>query len=134
MTDKEKIRAEVERLNHLVPYDRKDRHDDGLHDAYFKILQFIDSLEEPVSKELKEAAENCYYHNHAYATESFIEGANWQKEQMMKNAVDGEVTLDYWDSEDREVDLILADNVIGEEHGIKDGDKVKLIIIKEAEK
>lgn len=41
--------------------------------------------QEPVSEELEEAADNCYFHNHAYARESFIEGANWQKEQFENN-------------------------------------------------
>lgn len=43
--------------------------------------------EEPVSEDLEEAADNCYYRNHACARESFIEGAQWQKQQMMKDSV-----------------------------------------------
>lgn len=57
---------------------------------------YIDSLqEEPVSEGLEEAADNCYFHNHAYARESFIEGANWQKEHIIANTTDAMIGLPY---------------------------------------
>lgn len=102
--------------------------------------------EEPVSEELEEAANNCYYRNHAYARESFIEGANWQKQkneskvlteeqcrkirddafelgkdamkqQMMKDAIEAIIPIH---------GQIWVDN----KTEYKGGDKVKLIIIK----
>lgn len=82
--------------------------------------------EEPVSEDLEEAADNCYYRNHACARESFIEGANWQKQQMMKGAVEGTVsdlTVAY-----NRVSSVWLDN---DEHPYKMNSKVKLIIIKE---
>ncbi len=44
MTNKEllhNIIEEVEQWNKLVPYDRNDRHDDGLHDAYHKVISVL---------------------------------------------------------------------------------------------
>lgn len=59
--------------------------------------------------------------------EGFIEGANWQKGQMMKDAIEGEV-FDNYDKEICQHHLeILAD--IPDK--FTDGDKVKVIIIKE---
>lgn len=42
--DAEKLLGEIEQLNSLVPYENKDRHDDGLHDAYKAVKNVIDSL------------------------------------------------------------------------------------------
>lgn len=49
--------------------------------------------QEAVSDDLEVAADNCYFRNHGYARESFIEGANWQKQQMMKEAAEAECLL-----------------------------------------
>lgn len=94
MTDKEKIRAEIERLKKenetYVDKDYAESQKWHMHGAYhvlFELSNFIDSItEEPVSEDLEKAADNCYYHNHAYARESFIEGAQWQKENLWKPA------------------------------------------------
>ncbi len=157
MTDKKKIVAEINRrLEAQDPLGSTEK-DVIESNVYFSLLKYIDSIpEESTSKDLEEAAIN-YAHEqglkqisgeweskkavdfqadhglyfHIDIINAFKTGANWQKEQMMKNSVEGEVTVDYWDAEDREVDVILADDVIGEEHGIKDDDKVKLIIVKE---
>ncbi len=47
------------------------------------------------------------------------------------NSVDGVVTFDYYDKQDREIVVVVADDVIAEEHGLHDNDEVKLIIVKE---
>lgn len=44
--DADKLIAEIERLNSLVPYGSKDRHDDRLHDAYKAVKNVIDSLQQ----------------------------------------------------------------------------------------
>lgn len=68
----------------------------------------------------------------------FIKGAEWQKQQMMKNTVletkvmmdcdgDGiETPYEEWLTLENTEILSLPDNI-----GLKDGDKVKIIIIKE---
>jgi hypothetical protein len=61
------------------------------------------------------------------------DGANWQRQQMMKNAKDGVITFDYYGDNDKIYGCIAHDSFSLEELGLKDGDKVKLIIIKEDE-
>lgn len=39
-----------------------------------------------VGKKLFEAADNNYYHNHSWSRESFIEGAKWEKKQILESA------------------------------------------------
>ena len=48
--DAEKLIAEIERLNSLVSYESKDRHDEGLHDAYKAVKNVITSLQQEQSK------------------------------------------------------------------------------------
>jgi hypothetical protein len=61
------------------------------------------------------------------------DGANWQRQQMMKNAKDGIITFDYYGDNDKIYGCIAHDSFSLEELGLKDGDKVKMIIIKEDE-
>lgn len=42
----EKLIAEIERFNSIVPYENNDRHDEGLHDAYKAVKNIIDSLQQ----------------------------------------------------------------------------------------
>ncbi|MCR5578627.1 MAG: hypothetical protein K6F74_05375 [Prevotella sp.] len=51
--------------------------------------------------------------------------ANWQREQMMKNAVDGVISVCSLNG------FTIVDGELEEGHPYKDGDEVKLIIIKE---
>lgn len=48
--DAEKLIAEIERLNSLVSYENKDRHDEGLHDAYKAVKNVITSLQQEQSE------------------------------------------------------------------------------------
>jgi hypothetical protein len=61
------------------------------------------------------------------------DGANWQRQQIMKNAKDGVITFDYYGDNDKIYGCIAHDSFSLEELGLKDGDKVKMIIIKEDE-
>ena len=108
------------------------------------ILSFLDTLEEPVSDDLEEAAEkyadlNC--HNHVenetdwsgllYA---FKAGAEWQKAKMMEGAVEGTVI----ELGETYKDLSLSVNAkelnqVLQPLGVGDGNKVKIIIVKEEE-
>ena len=86
MTDKEKIRAEIERLKEsgcaspIVICDT--------------LLAFIDSMqEETVSDELKEFAEE--WDESLYRSDAVIAGAKWHKQQMIKSAkLDGWIARD----------------------------------------
>lgn len=89
---------------------------------------------EPVSEDLELASERyaCKFSNSKYGhdkvKDAVVWGANWQKEQMLKDAISCKVfwhdmpLLDYTQEQQDEVLEKIGANV---------GDKVKLIIIKE---
>jgi hypothetical protein len=86
---------------------------------------------EPVSEDLEEAArkyfkqlnDTCFIDSDIIRT--FKAGANWQKQQMMKEAVSGHVGQTI-----NGMLRALSDETFGD-MGFTAGDKVKLIIIKE---
>jgi hypothetical protein len=88
MTDKEKIREEVERLREKILGIRTD-FADGQKSVLTKLLAFIDTLqEEPVSDDLEQAAkdysnnlDNIYGSIGKQTRNAFKAGAEWQKEQ-----------------------------------------------------
>lgn len=89
MTDKEKIRAEVERrLWLLVPKVTFQHQRKELENT----LSFIDSLPEDVSEDLEKASANwvddncfdCDVVGENRSQESFKAGAQWQKERLPK--------------------------------------------------
>lgn len=150
-TDKERIRNEIERLIDILERNSgcTGVFGDSQMAAYEKILSFIDSMqEEPMSEDLEEACNSYYdetWDEHggkamvvdgchdiwfpSLAPDDFFKaGAQWQKEQMMKDAIECNIgwydglLLDYTQQQqDKALDKI----------GAKIGDKVKVIIIKE---
>lgn len=92
------------------------------------LLSFIESLqEEPVSEDLEEAAKSHSKESFNGMLiednmEAFKAGANWQKQQMMKDAMEGKVVVDS-ENDWQCIRIFKRVNKIG--------DKVKLIIIKE---
>ncbi len=141
MTDKEKIKAEVERcisdckrsLNRVHRCSWVDAVT-MLEDTLEYIPKFIDSLpEEPISEDLEKE-----YHNFLkrewfdkpgktisemmrLTAEYF---ANWQKQQMMKNSEPAEVG--YWNQ--RGLSIHFDKSL--ERLGLEEDDKVKVLIIK----
>jgi len=63
--DAEKLLSEIERLNSLVPYGSKDRHDDGLHDAYKAVKNIIDSLQQEQT-DMGEVSDGYHTFNELY--------------------------------------------------------------------
>ena len=137
MTDKQKIKAEVEWLK--IEYNKESVfrtvRGDTAREVLDKLLSFIDSIpEEPVSKTLELAADSYAStfseKSRIIAYDAYKMGATWQEQKMMKDAVDGRVDRMIqrsWvniDHNDLEVCLRKFD---------KD-EKVKVIIIKEDEK
>ena len=59
---------------------------------------------------------------------SFKEGAQWYKEQMMAKAIDGYVIEDI---EEGNGDFLLSADYLPKSMGLKDQQKVKVIVIKE---
>ena len=100
--------------------------------------------EEPVSEDLEEAceqlAENARKRKAETSSPFFsqtdyrqgvIDGAQWKNEQMIANAIDGVVIFDYYDSGDKIYGCVAHDSFCLENFGLKDRDKVKVIVIKE---
>lgn len=148
MTDKvQKIREEVKivvnrRLNLLNgDYFDLNKETEGFTN---EIMDTIDSLqEEPISEEFEKALAEEWqgYIDRGAATvdaledntqelafaKGFYRGANWQKQQMMKNVVSGHIGQTV-----NGILRVLSDEV-DDELGFEAGDKVKVIIIKEAD-
>ena len=158
MKDKEIIRAEIERLQDGL-MDAQGRFCTNAAESVYHILchmeNFINSMqEEPVSEDMWEASKQYALRQVFASTDAVMteqaylslklfsgfeiavahkDGANWQKEQMIKEAKDGVITFDYYGDNDKIYGCIAHDSFSLEELGLKDGDKVKLIIIKEDE-
>lgn len=143
----EKIKAEIERL--YKEY-RLGSSTEAKYrcEAYRELLDFANSLPaEPVSEDLELASErySCRFSSSKYGydkiktafkaganwqeeqdnicyEEIFEEGAKWQNVQIMAKAVDGEVG--YWNIRGLSVNMELPSKY-------KEGDKVKIIVIKE---
>ena len=136
----EAIRNEIERL--YGEYKDKfkqygDQYHLGLIDGLDMAERVLDTFSEAPDNSLEEAAEK-YEKEHTYQrydgggltpeydatlAEAFIAGAQWQKEQMMKEAVEGYITLTL-----EGVRTVAA--TIKEEDNIGIGDKVRVIILK----
>lgn len=56
--------------------------------------------------------------------------AKWQKQQMIKDAADGVITFDYY-KDDKAYGCVAHDSFCLEERGLRDCDKVKIIVVKE---
>ena len=126
MTDKEKIRAEIERLYN----ENKERHSiEGISACtqLHKVLSFIDSMpEEPVNEDLEEEWKR-YITSEEYLND--IPGglpvarhfAKWGKYQIMKTAVGAVVKYDNFGHL-----IVRVDDI-----GVKSGDEIKIRIFKE---
>jgi len=140
MTQKDLIKAEIERLKKELEkgnyYLDSAEAATGYELALDDLLSFIDSLpEEPVSEDLEEAKEAyCNEHNDdcfdatgdycPHIRKAFVAGAEWQKQQMMKEAVEGEVVKDLHGK------LHVKTNAVSDTL-YHFGDKVKVLIIPE---
>lgn len=100
--------------------------------------QLKEETKDTVNEDLEEAV-NAYI---GYAPEvdessstygkrqAFKAGANWQKQQLMAKAVDGFVIEDI---EEGNGDFLLSAEYLSKDMGLKDRQKVKVIVIKETE-
>ena len=132
----EEIKTEIKRRLDVLQYQA---HRGDARKELRRLLSFIDTLpenapnsvglEEAVSEDLEKEIirwEDSFKHNPASMgyKETARHFANWQKQQMMKDAVDGTLDmmsfpLHMWVELSRPID------------GGKDGDKVKIITVKE---
>jgi len=135
--DKAAIIAEIERLREeYASSPTRNIYEDGLkegrligyRDALHKIntLEAKEVQEEPVSEELEEVAEE--WDESLYRSDAFKAGAKWQEKQMIVKAVDGYVIEDI---EEGNGDFLLSADYLPKSIGLKDQQKVKVIVIKE---
>lgn len=96
------------------------------------IEESIGVLEEAADNHIRKVADTAGHPGWDWTTQdiadAFIAGAKWQKEQMMKEAVEGEV-MDFCFA--REVNYSSAKIKFSAIPELKVGDKVRIIIIKE---
>lgn len=108
------------------------------------LTEFAEKLKEPTSEDLEQAAidydscrpalygednEGDYVEYIEVRKDAFIAGAQWQKEQMMKDAIDATTTDIRQYKDETEVDFtVMYDKGI---QPFKEEEDVKLIIIKE---
>lgn len=144
MTDREKIRAEIERLKSFICSDSFSSDFGkgfklGRENAYGIILSFINSLPEEPVKDLNEAANNYVLNirkgyprvmdeTDRYISNAFKDAAQWQKEQLMKDAKDVEILEGVRYGQRKWTPVI---HLWGQDYDFKIGDKVKVIIVKE---
>lgn len=145
MSDKQKIKAEVERLkeeNSIGLSEYEAGFCNGVGETCEQLLSFINSLpKEPVSEDLEEAAQEYAKSKHTdkelqkIVAWDFEAGANWKERQMMKNAIDGYVSFNRDAQREGLDDCLVVTNEKPEsyfnERGLQLGDKVKVVIIKE---
>lgn len=130
MTGKEKIIKELKEALDSLDITNKYR---------LNLIRAIEYLQdEPISEELENAADIygdeldnvlavCNDNDDdntvgEYAKEAFKAGAEWKKAKLMAKAIDGEVG--YWNLRGLSVNVELP-------HSVEEGDKVKVIVIKE---
>lgn len=136
--DAEKLIAEIERLNSLVSYESKDRHDEGLHDAYKAVKNVITSLQQGGSSEdfeeyWREFEEwidtyNTTDYPTTYTRKDIARHfAEWQRTKMMEAAIDGKIKIYNYGRKG-----VCISNLKELLKGFNAGDKVKVIIIKDS--
>ena len=94
----EKIRQKIEELydGEAPAHDQQCEFEDGYFTGIATISRFLDSLQEETPTDLEEAAGEFVGYDmdcdelrdHEVSIVAFIAGAEWQKEQMMKEAID----------------------------------------------
>ena len=132
MTQTEQIKAEIERLYAKTSIGLNEYtmgYENGKAEVCGLLLGFINSLQkEPMSEDLEQASERyaCRYadskYGHDKIKKAYTAGAQWQEEQMLAKAIDGEVG--YWNIRGLFVNMEMPSE-------LEEGDKVKLVIVKE---
>ena len=122
MTDKEKIKAEIERLRQNLPWGgsaaQLSFECNCKNEAYTEIEKFINALpEEPVSEDLEEAAVEAFKQIVDSDKNNFLEifnaGAEWQHKQLEKNRL---TACDRQTKEEAEREMDFVIGIIDNEH------------------
>lgn len=142
MSKIEKIRAEIERRKNICEsvFERgADTYYQGKAVAYGELLPFLDTLSEEPDKSLEEAArryaipaymkdvDENYLDEYPYdpvAEKAFKAGAEWQKSQMLKDAVEGRVFMSFAPGHNQ---MVMADV------DLPTNTKVRIVVLKAEE-
>ena len=133
MTIIEKIKAEIERLkdeNNKIKCEANEQYCSGYDDAFYDLIPFLDTLEseKPMNQRgLEREIERCLWQLSDGPSNEELRMfaryfAQWQKDQMMKEAVDTVVSLDAGG-------FPFIEFGVGK-FGLKVGDKVRIIVCK----
>lgn len=135
MTDREIFRAEI--VRRMQVYESwPDYQNDSNYRELVELLAFVDSMKEvSVSKDLVSAAKEDAKFKRSDDTEvgydlnrasGFIAGAQWYKQKMIGEAIDGEIRCF-----DGIADYVESVGFRASDRHLSRGDKVKLIIVTE---
>lgn len=134
MSDKEKIKEEIERRLNLYE-SQFTGYESGRKDEAKSILDFINSLPEEHNKDFDFLATSIEEtigtspHSREVIKEYLQKAAQWQKQQMIEDAVETTIVNDWQYGKDQDHAIIPAIHQRIKEFTV--GDKVKIIIIKE---
>lgn len=137
--DADILRKEIEKKSYEEQGFSSGDSEYGYRSCARDLLAFIDTLSEEPDKRLDEAAhryawkkqehhidfDGDEYLDYGPRYDAFKAGAKWQKTQMMKEAVEGEITKDIHNL------LHVKSGPLPMPSEFKFGDKVKIIIIKD---
>lgn len=136
----EKIRQEIERrINILtnVYAEQMERNDEEMMNYYHgkvialeELLTFLDTLSEEPDKSLEEAAYKYSFdsrpsvYGQVDVIDAFKAGAEWQKQQMLKDAVEGKVFMSFAPGHNQ---MVMADV------DLPTNTKVRIVVLKAEE-
>ena len=141
--DAELLRAEIERRRLSNRYIDTD----GYEAELFEIIASLQQEQHSLPSNLDEASKKIVIQLHPCMEYSSVlgdhltmgelvelvkAGANWQQEQMLKDAVEGEVCKDHIVTE--KPFYFYQSRLIELPDNLKEGDKVKIVIVKEDNK
>lgn len=136
MTEKEKIREEIERLKsnliHGACSSQIAMETRCKEEAYNEVLAILDTMQEELVSEdlgeyINELSKQFPEVSFAKLSRIAVRVAKWQKEQIMAKAVDGYVIKDI---EEGNGDFLLSADYLPKSMGLKDQQRVKVIVIK----
>ena len=147
LIDKDALVAEIERMKADALQKKEQCKRSGLErimhqiGAYNKILSLINTLDvkdldlekEPASEDLEQAANEFGIRQgielKPFAIKFFKAGTQWQKEQILKDAIECEVSQTMVDVIPMDSIEILPDGLFLDKSKFKVGDKVKVIVL-----
>lgn len=102
---------------------------DDTYENVYNSIQMSDMFKAGADWQKKQDVRDMLKSDETNFVKCYERGKADMKEQMMKDAIEAEVN--YYGMGDKEMCVVANEEVDGEKYNLHDGDKVKLIIIKE---